>query len=96
MENLITNGAWFDRRQEVPPVYRINGSLYLWRAAFVRTQERSWRQAGRYLMHEIPEMRAMSIDTASQFAQAEHLLTGGVIQFPWLDNRVIKPHAVAT
>ena len=84
MADLIEDGRRFDRRQDVPPVFRINGSLYLWRAAFVRSQERSWREAGRYLLHEIPERRAMSIDTLEEFERAELLVKGGLITFPWL------------
>ena len=83
MADLIEDGRRFDRRQDVPAVYRINGSIYIWRAAFVRTQERSWRQGGRYLLHEIPERRAMSIDTLEEFERAELLVKNGLITFPW-------------
>lgn len=88
MEDLMDWGSRFDRRQDVPTVYRINGSLYLWRAAFVRRERESWRRGGRHLIYEIPERRAMSIDTAQQFEQAERLVTSGVVTFPWLGGRV--------
>ena len=89
MADLIEAGRHFDRRQDVPAVYRINGSLYLWRAAFVRTQEASWRRAGRYLIYEIPERRAMSIDTELEFDQAELLVKHGLITFPWLQGSYV-------
>ena len=57
MASLIEGGEHFGRRQEVPPVYRINGSLYLWRAGFVRSETGEWRR-GRHLIYEIPEHRA--------------------------------------
>jgi len=84
MVDLMETGAGFGRRQDVPPVYRINGSLYIWRASFVRSQERSWRQTGRHLIYEIPESRAVSIDDAEQFERAELLVKGGLMTLPWL------------
>lgn len=88
MADLIEAGARYQRRQDVPPVYRINGSLYLWRAAFIRaTFDGSWRLRGRHLLYEIPETRAMSIDTVEQFERAERLVTQGAIAFPWLSGR---------
>jgi len=35
MTNLVEVGDRFGRRQDVPPVYRINASLYIWRTNFV-------------------------------------------------------------
>lgn len=84
MADLIERGAEFERRQDVPVVYRINGSLYIWRAGFVRTADRSWRRTGKHLIYEIPELRAMSIDTAQEFEQAELLVKSGLVTFPWL------------
>ncbi|MBI3319053.1 MAG: acylneuraminate cytidylyltransferase family protein [Candidatus Omnitrophica bacterium] len=87
MVDFSDAGARYERRQEVPPVYRINGSLYLWRAAFVRTtSDGSWRERGKHLLYEIPEGRAMSIDTAQQFERAELLVRHGLIHFSWLDS----------
>lgn len=84
MEDLIPGGSDYHRRQDAPDVYRINGSLYLWRADFVRTEERSWRQTGGHLIYEIPEIRAMSFDTAMEFQKAELFVKGGLITLPWL------------
>jgi N-acylneuraminate cytidylyltransferase len=86
MESLISQDAEYNRRQDVPPVYRINGSMYLWRAQFVRSEEFSWRRSGRHLMYEIPEARALSIDTAVEFERAELLVKNGFIDLPWLSN----------
>jgi CMP-N,N'-diacetyllegionaminic acid synthase len=89
MADLIEDGSKFDRRQQVPAVYRINGSLYIWRTEFVRTQENSWRQSGRHLMYETPEARAMSIDTLQEFQRAELLVQSGLISFPWLNPSTV-------
>ena len=83
MTSLIEGGERFARRQEVPPVYRINGSLYLWRAGFVRSKTTEWRR-GRHLIYEIPEQRAMSIDDIDEFEMADILIKHGRIQLPWL------------
>ena len=79
---LITGGAAYDRRQDVPIVYRINGAIYLWRSEFVRSGAESWRN-GRLLIHETPEYRSMSIDTVEEFERAEQLVQSGVVRFQW-------------
>ena len=84
MEDLVQGGSEYSRRQDAPDVYRINGSLYLWRADFVRNEKRSWRQTGRHLIYEIPEIRAMSLDSAIEFQKADLLVKGGLITLPWL------------
>jgi N-acylneuraminate cytidylyltransferase len=89
MADLLEEGARVERRQDVRPVYRINGSLYLWRTAFVRTA-RSWRQDGRHRLYEIPESRAMSIDTVEQFERAELLVKIGRIVLPWLSESPVR------
>jgi N-acylneuraminate cytidylyltransferase len=86
MRDLMEGAGRFEHRQETPTVFRINGSLYIWRARFVSDEERSWRNFGRHLIYEIPESRAMSIDSLEQFERAELLVTSGVIRFPWLDR----------
>lgn len=85
MADWHPDGARYTRRQDLPTVYRINGSLYLWRSDFVRRHsEQTWRVQGKHVLYEIPECRAMSIDTADEFARAEALVKSGLIHFPWL------------
>jgi CMP-N,N'-diacetyllegionaminic acid synthase len=86
MRDLIEGGREFDRRQQVSPVYRINGSLYIWRTEFVRRQKELWRMSDKHLIYEIPEARASSIDTLEEFQQAELLVQSGFLSFPWLDQ----------
>jgi CMP-N,N'-diacetyllegionaminic acid synthase len=84
MADLFDTAAKYTRRQDVPVVYRINGSIYLWRTEFVRSAGPDWRREGRHLIFEIPEIRAMSIDDLSEFNLAELLVRQGLVEFPWL------------
>lgn len=86
MAELFEEGGRFERRQEVPTVFHINGSVYIWRAEFVRKEAQSWRQTGKYLTYEIPDWRAISIDNVEEFERAERLVKGGLIGFSWLDS----------
>ncbi len=80
MQDLISEGRNYTRRQDLPHVYRINASLYLWRAEFVRTAN-NWRD-GKSLMHIIPESRAVHVDTPEDFKHAEQALAEGLIWLP--------------
>lgn len=86
MSDLLAEGSGYTRRQDVPAVFRINASLYIWRATFVRRETGSWRDRGRHLMHEIPESRAIHIDDADEFARADALIRAGLIRLPWLER----------
>ncbi len=86
MVDLIDGGSRFERRQDVNIVYHINGAVYIWRAEFVKREKDSWRRYGKHLVYEIPEMRAMSIDSLEEFKRAEVLVESGLISFPWLEG----------
>jgi N-acylneuraminate cytidylyltransferase len=89
MQDLIAEGAQYERRQDVPVVYRINGSIYIWRTPFLRRHEEgTWRREGRHLLWEIPERRAVSIDTLHEFERAEMLVRNGLVALPWLTRLV--------
>jgi len=89
LANLVETGASFHRRQDVPAVYRINASLYIWRAEFVRREREDWRTHGRHLMHEIPEIRAIHIDDIAGLQHAEYLVNSGLVNLPWLARKVV-------
>lgn len=82
MVDLVPEGRTFTRRQDLPRVFRINASLYLWRADFIRSCD-NWRD-GRMLLHEIPESRAIHIDTIDEFEAASRAIEEGRVQLPWL------------
>lgn len=84
MENLIDGGR-YERRQDVPVNYFINGIVYIWRSDFVRNEVDSWRK-GKSLIYETPEFRSISIDNEHEFEVAELLARNGLINFPWLDS----------
>jgi len=86
MAQLVEEGREYDSRQEVPTVYRINGSVYIWRAEFMRREECTWRRSDDYAMYEIPEYRAMSFDSLSEFQRAEVLVKSGLVNLPWLSE----------
>lgn len=71
------------RRQDVPPFYRINGALYLWRRSFI---ENGVWPGGDQLMIEIPESRAFSIDDEYEFRLAELVLGSKLVDLPWLKS----------
>jgi CMP-N,N'-diacetyllegionaminic acid synthase len=79
----LIEGDVYARRQDVPPVFRINASLYVWRTSFVHREHDAW-QNGRLLMHEIPDERAFHIDAPQELERAEALLAAGLITLPWL------------
>lgn len=76
--------ARYVRRQDVPPFYRICGSLYLWRRAFVESAPQAWVTEGKHLLLEVPEARSFSIDDLTEFRTAELLVANGLVELPWL------------
>jgi CMP-N,N'-diacetyllegionaminic acid synthase len=85
MEDLFAEAGKYNRRQELPTIYRINGSLYIWRASFVRSEAQGWRH-GRHIIHEMPEARAIHIDDIHEFSKTDLLIREGWIQLPWLEK----------
>lgn len=75
MEDLFPEAKAITRRQDVPPVYAINGMIYLWRRNFVLEYE-NWRE-GKMLALPLPRERAVNIDTIEDFELAEFLLAKG-------------------
>jgi N-acylneuraminate cytidylyltransferase len=86
MVNLIDGAEQFARRQDVPPVFRINGLLYLWRTSYVRTQTQSWQHTDKHIVYEIPENRSISFDDIDQFNRGDLMVNHGLIHLPWLDQ----------
>lgn len=87
MEDLIPGSGGYTRRQDVPPVYRINAALYIWRTEFVRREANNWREQSRYLIYEVPEARAIHIDDIDEFLRTEVLIRQGFICLPWLESK---------
>lgn len=85
MVPLMSEASGYVRRQDLPEVFRINASLYLWRRDFLLGVTGSWMN-GRLRMLEIPEARAVHIDDADEFARADLMVRQGLIRFPWLED----------
>lgn len=87
MTDVFEDATDYGRRQDVPIVYRINASLYIWRSDFVRREKTEWRRNGKHLLYEIPEFRAIHIDDLQEFEKAELLVKNGIITLPWLADQ---------
>jgi N-acylneuraminate cytidylyltransferase len=87
LEQLFEEGRRYGRRQDLPRVFRINASLYLFRAEFLRAAHETWLD-GRHLPLEIPDVRAFHIDSAADLEVAEAIIRCGVVSLPWLDSVV--------
>jgi len=86
MKQLVPQTHTYVRRQDVPPAYRVNALLYLWRRDHVMKEEapRFYEAPHRVLV--VPDERAMHIDEPRDFALAELLLRAGFVTFPWLST----------
>ncbi len=85
MEDFSESAASFSRRQDLPTVYRINASLYVWRREFIVANAETWRK-GRLLLQVVPEVRSIHVDTLDEFRMLEACLSSGLIEFPWLQG----------
>lgn len=84
MRQSFPDGHAYTKRQDVPAVFRINGTLYLWRRDHVANSEVPGYFELPHKMLEIPEVRAIDIDSQLDFRLAELMLREGMIRLPWL------------
>jgi CMP-N,N'-diacetyllegionaminic acid synthase len=77
-------GKSYIRRQDVPPTYRINALLYLWRRDHVLNEPEHGMYTKPHLMLRVSEDRAIHIDSISDFKIAELMVREGLVEFPWL------------
>lgn len=81
----IFDGESFQRRQDVPTVYRINGLIYLWRREHIlHSLSAPWTAPHKTLV--VPEERCIDIDNLHDLAVAEALVRDGIIKLPWLSD----------
>jgi CMP-N,N'-diacetyllegionaminic acid synthase len=75
----------YQRRQDAPTVYRITGSLYVWRRDFLLSTDAPLGQEARLkLVYE--QEPVIDIDTAEDLRLAELLLRAGLVRLPWLEH----------
>jgi N-acylneuraminate cytidylyltransferase len=92
LRDLFPKAKEFDRRQDVPAVYCINASLYVWRRSLV-TDSDNWR-SGRLRLHVVPPIRALHIDEIHQFEIAELMVQHGLLTLPWLEGARVTAGAL--
>ena len=73
-----------NRRQNVAGVYRITGSLYLWRSDYVQQCGDINLGRDRHRLLVVPKERAIDIDDLYDFRMAEVAVTSGICPLPWL------------
>ncbi len=81
--DLFYAASVYNGRQDVPDVYCINASLYLWRASFVRAEGWTWRN-GKHLPWPIPAIRALHIDDEAGLRHAQAVIDAGLVELPWV------------
>jgi N-acylneuraminate cytidylyltransferase len=84
MKRLLKESATYARRQDVPPVYRINGLLYLWRRDHVLSVPAPQYDSDPHRMLVVPELRAGDVDTERDLIMLELLIREALIQLPWV------------
>jgi CMP-N,N'-diacetyllegionaminic acid synthase len=87
MKPLVPAASALTRRQDVPPVYRINGLLYLWRRDHVLGSSEPKYYESPHRMLLVPDERAVDIDSACDFEMLEWLIRAGTVCLPWLPSQ---------
>lgn len=83
LQYLVPQGRFFFRRQDVPPTYRMDGSLHIWRTRFVREQEVGYHW-GQHIGFKTDPQWACSIDTLEDFEALEEKVKKGGIKLAWM------------
>lgn len=74
----LCKGEGHARRQDLPPVYALNGSIYVWRrAALRRAASAGLWQAGRLEVSVMPRSRSVDIDDLEDLQWAQWLMDRG-------------------
>ena len=93
MKWLFRKTETYGRRQDVPPVYRINGLLYLWRRDHVLNASTPQYDEEPHRMLIVPEVRAGDVDTERDLLMIELMIREGLIHLPWLEKQSGKSEA---
>ena len=72
LASLLDNKKEFNRRQDLPPVYRLNGALYAFGINWIRTSRRFID--AETIGYVMPEARSLDIDTELDMIVFEHLV----------------------
>jgi N-acylneuraminate cytidylyltransferase len=83
--DLVEGAGSYTTRQAVPPVYSINGALYVWRRSTV-VGATNWRQ-GRLKKQLVEDVPFTPIDSVQQFDALEALLRADIVSLPHTSDR---------
>jgi N-acylneuraminate cytidylyltransferase len=86
MKQLVPQAKAYVRRQDVPPAYRVNALLYLWKREHVLGQEAPQYYDIPHRLLVVPEERAIDIDGPSDLKLANLLVREGLVSLPWLSQ----------
>jgi CMP-N,N'-diacetyllegionaminic acid synthase len=86
MQQLVPQAAAYVRRQDVPPAYRINALLYLWKRDHVLNQIAPRYYEIPHRMLVVPDERAIDIDGPYDLKLANLLVQEGLLKLPWLSQ----------
>jgi N-acylneuraminate cytidylyltransferase len=77
----------YTRRQDVPPLYRVNGALYLWRRDYLLEAplDPTATNAPHKMLIMLDE-RCLDIDSLRDFRLAEILIREAFVALPWLET----------
>lgn len=75
----VDNG-FFCRRQDAPPVFDVNASLYVYKRTFLLDESNTMPYLKETLIYEMPEISAIDIDSELDFKFIEFLVEKGVIK----------------
>lgn len=81
LARAFPGGSSYVSRQQVPPLWRMNGAFYIWRSSFAMEISDPWLEKGPHLGIETPESRSFSIDTQREFEVAETLVLSGLVDW---------------
>lgn len=87
----LAGASNFSRRQDVPPVFRINGVLYVWRRDYIMSVAEVRLDEVPHRMLVIPKERAIDIDNLHDFQLAELAIREGLVRLPWLRSASRRP-----
>lgn len=74
LQSLMITGEIFNRRQDLPKVYAINGAIYIAECEWL-IQKRSFVVEGETVTYEIPKERSLDIDTELDVSLFQLLIT---------------------
>lgn len=87
LRRMFPASPHYERRQDAPPVLRINGMLYLWRRDYLLGASEIDLDSAPHRLLRLPRERALDIDDLHDLQMAELAIRGGLVKLPWLKRK---------